>query len=409
MFHIDSVDNTKHLENVLDYITENGRDTWLGDVTVACADGTIRLNLLTAGLIFPGLNKIEMVSFSTNLCLIVPEIMKAEIRLETINSVVIQEDITIETVVSDIKMEEHEGNTISGSCIKESNFSCEKCETICKSRISLDEHTKHSHIPMKCQICRNDEPSWWHLIEHLKVHAPVNSTLLCSRCRQSFSSKDILEKHFPSCQRNKNNSMCEDCGKTFKGPAHLKDHKNAKHLKVKPYKCSECPYVAVRLARINQHIKIAHGEGLQFICSSCGRAFKEKGPLKAHEQTHDENRIKFSCTFESCGKVYSTKCALKEHMDESHINPTIHKCKLCPSAYKSIKGLRTHVGIHDENKALVCDICDKRFSTRQELTYHMNIHTGNKPFECQICYKSYGSHSSLYHHKKACTKIIGES
>ena len=35
MFHIDSVENTKHLDNVLDYITENGRNTWIGDVTVA--------------------------------------------------------------------------------------------------------------------------------------------------------------------------------------------------------------------------------------------------------------------------------------------------------------------------------------------------------------------------------------
>ena len=71
-----------HLESVLDYITENGKDTWLGDVTVACDDGTVKLNLLAAGLIFPELANIRMASLPIDLYLIVPGFKKTEIGFE---------------------------------------------------------------------------------------------------------------------------------------------------------------------------------------------------------------------------------------------------------------------------------------------------------------------------------------
>lgn len=78
--------------------------------------------------------------------------------------------------------------------------------------------------------------------------------------------------------------------------------------------------------------------------------FKNKYNLKAHEETHTREKS-VQCT--ECGKQFSCKSALKNHMEG-------------------------HTGVF--TKIFKCDFCDRVFRNSYNMQQHRRTHTGEKPF-----------------------------
>ena len=92
--------------------------------------------------------------------------------------------------------------------------------------------------------------------------------------------------------------------------------------------------------------------------------------------------------------------ALKSHMGV-HSNEKPFSCETCGKTFKRKMSLRYHIKTHNGGvKEFTCEECGKELSTKDSLTWHMNTHTGFKPYSCSFCPRQFGQASSLVNHEK---------
>ncbi|XP_015260488.1 PREDICTED: zinc finger and SCAN domain-containing protein 31-like [Cyprinodon variegatus] len=82
------------------------------------------------------------------------------------------------------------------------------------------------------------------------------------------------------------------------------------------------------------------------------RPFTKK--KNADSQRNVQKKLSFSC--KDCGKYFSAKSILNQHML-----------------------------IHTGQKPFTCDLCGRSFSRKGLLNQHIRIHTGQKTFSCDLC------------------------
>ena len=94
-----------------------------------------------------------------------------------------------------------------------------------------------------------------------------------------------------------------------------------------------------------------------------------------HKDKYHVNEIneyyKFAC--EVCGKMFTTKSTLKNHVKTQH-TPSDELCKKCDSVFRTKYLLYQHYPCQ-----IKCPNCDHVFNTKKCLERHLNVHhTKNK-------------------------------
>ncbi|XP_006891723.1 PREDICTED: zinc finger protein PLAGL1 [Elephantulus edwardii] len=199
---------------------------------------------------------------------------------------------------------------------------------------------------------------------------------------------------------------CRLCGKTFLTLEKYTIHTYS-HSRERPYKClqPECGKAFVSRYKLMRHMA-THSPQKSHQCAHCEKTFNRKDHLKNHLQTHDPNKMAFTC--DECGKKYHTVLGYKRHKALHAANNGDLTCGVCALELGSTEVLLDHLKAHAEEKphAAVkqkkhrCDHCERCFYTRKDVRRHLVVHTGCKDFLCQFCAQRFGRKDHLTRHTK---------
>ncbi|XP_052820720.1 uncharacterized protein LOC128246523 [Mya arenaria] len=214
---------------------------------------------------------------------------------------------------------------------------------------------------------------------------PKSGRLICPYCPNHGLVNPIsFIKHLE--RHAKGDYKCKGCGKEFTDQRNLNAHMYKS--KFQTLSCELCDFVAKTKCMLKTHHRETHIEkGIQ--CHICAKLFKARSYFNVHLRV--VHKVADSKTLECglCGTLCKRPFYLAKHMKEHHhgqVEPL--KCQFCLKTFRTRRDLIVHGRIHRERK-FKCTFCAKKFMSNAKLHIHMNVHLGKKPFECPKCdYKS---------------------
>jgi len=216
---------------------------------------------------------------------------------------------------------------------------------------------------------------------------PKSGRLICPYCPNHGLINPIsFIKHLE--RHAKGEYKCKECGKEFTDLRNLNAHMYKSNSKYPNLLCDLCDFNASTKCLLKKHVKEKHLEsGIQ--CHICAKLFKSKSYFNVH--LRDVHKVIDSKTFQCglCGVMCNRQSNLAKHMKDQHtgqVEPL--KCQFCGKMFRTKRDLVVHGKIHKE-RVHQCTLCPKKFNSNAKLQRHLDIHLGKKPFECPRCdYKS---------------------
>ncbi|GAB2221698.1 hypothetical protein Drorol1_Dr00012883 [Drosera rotundifolia] len=257
-------------------------------------------------------------------------------------------------------------------------YYCEFCG-ICRSKKSLikahieshhKEEVKDEEEEVKVNACEEcgvvfKKPA--HLRQHLLSHS-LERPFVCNigDCQMSYRRKDHLNRHLIQHQGKLFKCSVEGCNKEFCVEGNLKIHFKNMH-ELKPM----CDGVQ---------------EKKKFVCQEvgCGKEFMYESRLRKHEDSHVTlDSVEVFCI--GCNKPFSNRTCLKTHLDSCHRHVT---CKICGCQHLR-KNIRRHLRSHEVGSAerIRCDFeaCGRTFSKKSNLQQHIRtVHHKHRRFVCGV-------------------------
>ncbi len=204
------------------------------------------------------------------------------------------------------------------------------------------------------------------------------SSFQCSQCSQSYKNSINLKEHVIA-KHGTEEHPCHTCGKVFSSRKRKRTHEENFHTEAN-FACTQCDFVSKNNSNLTKHVRVKHSAD---------------GELSAD----------FVCSFENCGKTFTTIMYLKNH-EKSHQDRSID-CPHCSKTYTNPYSLKAHVNrVHDKIKKVSCDLCEKEFLTNQEKKSHMDLaHAASSTEEknvknhtCELCSSSFYTIKKLKTH-----------
>ncbi|CAF1680429.1 unnamed protein product [Adineta ricciae] len=180
---------------------------------------------------------------------------------------------------------------------KSTRFTCPICGLITVSMERLQRHVNQHGQKLR--------------LETYKPERKVSS-LICEKCKATFSSAYALRKHQRVHTRDKPFS-CDFCGSRFSQWGNLRHHIQ-RHLGISPYACPYCKKTFIAPCKLEVHIR-GHLDERPYVCDRCQATFRCNDDLRKHLIIHADYKP-FVCWM--CSKPFFHASKLRMHLKEKH-------------------------------------------------------------------------------------------
>jgi len=204
----------------------------------------------------------------------------------------------------------------------------------------------------ECTICMTVFKHEASFPKHMKAHEDkidINAPMLCPVCSIEVESRKLLNPHIKEHHPEKG-GCCIEC-EEFMSVNFLKSHLSRKHHHAPEREGQLCPICGKKCyytADLEIHIAVQHmGLALE-------RPPKDEGEVMCHE----------------CGKVFSHRYRLKQHLSTTHNKSRDHPCPFCAKVFCLKHQLTKHLLTHADVKPFKCKYCDYQNVRKYRVTKH---------------------------------------
>lgn len=164
-----------------------------------------------------------------------------------------------------------------------------------------------------CQFCNKMFRNHSHMQKHQLIHLSDRPQFHCSFCDRIYLTKQALKVHVDT-KHNKSGSACTICGKVFAIAKALEVHMRY-HDRYFPFECNQCDHKFAQRSHLNVHQQVQHSSS-RFLCTfpTCGKLFTSSSALRNHECTHTE--MPFECNV--CQQGFPARYKLRLHAQRKH-------------------------------------------------------------------------------------------
>ncbi|XP_076644623.1 uncharacterized protein LOC143354426 [Halictus rubicundus] len=252
-----------------------------------------------------------------------------------------------------------------------------------------------------CLLCTNEEDKAVgdakSIIAHMKsVHE--TRLYICDICGDDFKKRTELSLHLDDhVAKEDGDFQCEICNRIFSNLRLFRIHKRIHYPQVKSWPCETCGKRYSSKNLLEEHIN-THTGVRPYVCENCGKDFASKYTYKAHVKTHEIRPRPYECS--QCNKSFLSQQNLNQH-ERTHNGVKEYICHQCGKAFGSPHNLEVHNIVHTGYKPYICRMCGKAFARKAEIRDHERTHTGEKPYQCEFCGATFSQRSNLQSHKRA--------
>ncbi|KAJ8940016.1 hypothetical protein NQ314_010847 [Rhamnusium bicolor] len=306
-----------------------------------------------------------------------------------------------------------------------------------------------------CKFCGKVEKELSVFALHLLVHYRAQLRRICAICKESFLSRQLLNKHLRFVHGNNLKKTTDSLKDAQIIVLNIKDKCDSKDISVggplllnnitadsldnSTLLLPQTDLSQFDLSGIENQNTLLENENLnlnvdnilndnvkqldhfnfeinepemeQLICDICLKSFIKLKSLVQHIEQHTGKYLCYECNRRHtkkelpqqfvcavCNAILNSRKTYLKHA-KSHEGQS-YPCDICDKVFKRTDALKMET----------CEICNKKLKSKRLLKLHMETHRNDKPYKCQICQAEFKQRTNLTRHiNKHTSRIKFES
>lgn len=274
------------------------------------------------------------------------------------------------------------------------------CETVDKP-IEYKRHMEKEHPTFKVHM------AFVHCISDDLLKTDCTD-LRCRICNETSDSVNSIAQHLIDVHKidldlthdlgiqpfkfEKDKLLCGICHGNFPCLRQLSRHV-ASHFK--NHTCENCGKTFTTKNSLLQHVRFTHFDN-ERICRKCRKTFASLDERKAHVAS-TQKCWPYQCNH--CSERFMTWKDRVNHLENVHKQQQkSHVCPECGEVFSRRNAYMNHFLCMHSDVSHVCSWCGRKFGSKRYLEQHTVVHTGIKLYKCDICSKSFPRKANLTQH-----------
>ena len=284
-----------------------------------------------------------------------------------------------------------------------------------------------------CKVCKNSfssrDPLQKHMQDIHEIRARCRVTVVCNECNAEISGLGKLVDHYKIHHVGKKPLQCNDCGKKFAELRGYQDHGKKWKCQAKLGTLTRLPDACTDNEKIDSKLgaRDSVGQGRTRTCPNCKQKFNNRDDHILHLRSCGRAREPLfsgdpseaiKCKHCEEDTYFRSLSAFDKHYNTFHPGEKRFKCKYCTKDFRSRKQWRAHgkccpAALNSGQSATIkCKHCQEDTYFRSLTAYdeHYNaFHPGAKRFKCKYCPKDFCSMKQWRVHSNGCERSLNVS